>query len=127
VVIRITNITGFTAGARSKVVSAPNSTRVISQWTAIVSPLLTAFDRKWFDKVPAFWESCYELFRKDYDRLSELEQAAWKSYQAGDSMMIVRVKVNAYFDLINKLAEKVYEARRKTRSPGVQDSNIPGA
>ena len=99
----------------------------ISQWTSIVNPLLTAFDRKWFDRVPTFWESCYELFRKEYNRLSELEQEAWKSYQDGNSMMIVRVKVNAYFDLLNKLAEKTHEARRETGSSGKQDRDVPGS
>jgi hypothetical protein len=42
-------------------------------------------------------------------------------------MMIVRVKVNAYFDLLNKLAEKTHEARRETGSSGKQDRDVPGS
>ena len=42
----------------------------------------------------------------EYTALAALERDAWTTFMSGSSLMLVRVKVAAYFDLLNKVSEK---------------------
>ena len=92
----------------------------LKMWTTIVSPLLQAWDKKWYDRLFPFWQKMTETFPDDFAKLGAIERDAWKSFQSGESAMIVRVKVSNYFNLLNKVSEKAsnHESWRKAGSSG---------
>ncbi len=95
-------------------------------WNSIVKPQLSLIDKKWAKILP-FWELAVDTFPEEMKKLEKLEQLAWQSFKSKESTMTLRLKVTAYFDLLNKTCEMASknESWRSPRISREPDGSLP--
>ena len=86
-------------------------------WTSLVTPHVNLIEKKWGHLAYGFWKFAYQQFPQEVNKMEELEQRAWRSFQNKEGVMSLRLKVTAYFDAFNNLCEKVTK-NETWRSPG---------